>query len=139
LILWILISTLHSLIIMAKQTQQLPTLPHDEIASLAYSIYEKRGRQPGHHLDDWLEAEAQLLGRQAPDDDDDPALRADQTRGVQRPRLDTVNAKAAGGKKPLDPREYPLARDERGSASRAEIRRFTVGREAPRESQRQSR
>lgn len=32
----------------------------------AYDLYEKRGRQPGHELDDWLEAqeivEAEMIG-----------------------------------------------------------------------------
>ena len=32
--------------------------PHrDEIAQLAYELYEKRGRKSGHEMADWLEAE----------------------------------------------------------------------------------
>src|SRR5512143_4023125 len=27
------------------------------VAELAYRLYEERGRQDGHHLEDWLEAE----------------------------------------------------------------------------------
>lgn len=27
------------------------------IGKKAYELYEKRGREPGHDLDDWLEAE----------------------------------------------------------------------------------
>jgi hypothetical protein len=34
---------------------------HDEIAQLAFSLYESRGRQDGHHLEDWLHAEQQLV------------------------------------------------------------------------------
>lgn len=30
----------------------------------AYELYEKRGRRDGHALDDWLEAEAELTGRE---------------------------------------------------------------------------
>ena len=30
---------------------------HDEIAGVAYELYEKRGRAKGHELEDWLEAE----------------------------------------------------------------------------------
>ncbi len=30
---------------------------HQEIAEMAYSLYEKRGRKPGHQEQDWLEAE----------------------------------------------------------------------------------
>lgn len=34
---------------------------HEQIRRRAYDLYEKRGRQPGHDLDDWLEAERGLL------------------------------------------------------------------------------
>ena len=37
---------------------------HDEIAQLAFHLYESRGRQDGHDLEDWLRAE-ELLGRYA--------------------------------------------------------------------------
>jgi hypothetical protein len=40
------------------------------------------------------------------------------------------------GKRPLDPREYPLARDARGSAGRKEIRAKTQMVAAPRQSNR---
>jgi len=33
---------------------------HDEIAHLAYSLYESRGRQEGHQMEDWLRAEQEL-------------------------------------------------------------------------------
>jgi len=33
---------------------------HEEIARLAFSLYETRGRQDGHHIDDWLRAEKEL-------------------------------------------------------------------------------
>jgi len=39
-------------------------------------------------------------------------------------------------KRPLDPREFPQARDERGSAGREEIRAKTPMVSAPRQSQR---
>ncbi len=29
----------------------------DMIRKKAYELYEKRGRRPGHSMDDWLEAE----------------------------------------------------------------------------------
>lgn len=32
----------------------------EQIRQRAYGLYEKRGTQPGHDLDDWLEAEAEL-------------------------------------------------------------------------------
>jgi len=35
---------------------------HDEIARRAYEIFEQRGREHGHDLDDWLRAERELRG-----------------------------------------------------------------------------
>ena len=43
--------------------RQAPT--HDEIAQLAFSMYEARGRQDGHDIEDWLRAERELLGQHA--------------------------------------------------------------------------
>jgi len=37
------------------------TVSANDIACLAYAIYEARGRSDGAQLDDWLEAERQLL------------------------------------------------------------------------------
>src|SRR5262245_656425 len=34
------------------------------IAVRAYELYERRGGQGGHELDDWLEAERQVLNRE---------------------------------------------------------------------------
>lgn len=36
---------------------------HDEIAQLAFSLYEARGRQDGHDVEDWLRAEQELIQR----------------------------------------------------------------------------
>ncbi len=33
-----------------------------QIRRLAYEIYEERGREDGHDLDDWLRAEAEITG-----------------------------------------------------------------------------
>jgi Protein of unknown function (DUF2934) len=44
---------------MARKLLQNPT--HEEIACCACLIYESRGREPGGDLEDWLEAEAQLI------------------------------------------------------------------------------
>ena len=33
----------------------------DEIAQLAFSLYESRGRREGHHTEDWLRAEQELV------------------------------------------------------------------------------
>ena len=32
----------------------------DQIRTHAYQLYEQRGREDGHSLDDWLQAEAEL-------------------------------------------------------------------------------
>jgi hypothetical protein len=40
-----------------------PTI--DEIAQRAYEIFVARGEEPGHDLDDWLQAESELLRESA--------------------------------------------------------------------------
>ena len=42
-----------------------PRITDTDIARLAYELYEARGRTNGSHLDDWFEAERQLLKRPA--------------------------------------------------------------------------
>jgi hypothetical protein len=39
-----------------------PMLEH-EIRIRAYELYERRGAREGHALDDWLEAEYEVLGQ----------------------------------------------------------------------------
>jgi len=36
-----------------------------QIRQRAYELYEARGREDGHYLDDWLRAEAELVGTAA--------------------------------------------------------------------------
>lgn len=43
-------------VLIAPQVQQ-------KIADLAYILYEARGKEPGHELEDWLEAERRILGK----------------------------------------------------------------------------
>ncbi len=38
----------------------------DDIRAYAYHLYEQRGRDPGHDLDDWLEARAYLQSLSKP-------------------------------------------------------------------------
>ena len=46
---------------MAKEFGKATNGPtHEEIAERAYEIFEKSGRKPGHDLENWLAAEAQL-------------------------------------------------------------------------------
>ena len=46
---------------MGKYTGRRLSPTHDEIAQLAFSLYESRGRQDGHHIEDWLRAEQELV------------------------------------------------------------------------------
>ena len=38
---------------------------HEEVARVAYELYEQRGRVEGHDLDDWLKAEAIVRQQEA--------------------------------------------------------------------------
>ena len=46
---------------MGKYTGSRLYQTNDEIAQLAFSLYESRGRQDGHHVEDWLRAEQELM------------------------------------------------------------------------------
>ena len=46
-----------------KTTAPGPTA--EEIAQRAYEIFVARGGEPGHELDDWLQAESELLREHA--------------------------------------------------------------------------
>jgi len=39
-----------------------PTEREEQIRLRAYALYEARGRKDGHDLDDWLRAEAEIMG-----------------------------------------------------------------------------
>ena len=47
---------------MTKTKPPEPMLEH-EICLRAYDLYERRGRADGHALEDWLQAEAEILGQ----------------------------------------------------------------------------
>lgn len=38
----------------------------EQIRQRAHELYEARGREEGHDLEDWLQAEAEILGGKAP-------------------------------------------------------------------------
>ena len=40
-------------------------LTEEYIRLRAYQLYEQRGRQDGHDMDDWLQAEAEIFGKKA--------------------------------------------------------------------------
>jgi Protein of unknown function (DUF2934) len=56
----------HSPILTAKTLviEPSPNL-EEEIRRRAYELYEERGRQDGHDLDDWLRAEAEITAKNA--------------------------------------------------------------------------
>ena len=45
-----------------RPVEDIPPQVRQRIAEVAYQLYEKRGKQPGHEVDDWLEAERRVLG-----------------------------------------------------------------------------
>jgi hypothetical protein len=42
-------------------------LTEELVRERAYQFYEERGREDGHDLDDWLRAEAEMLGKKPSD------------------------------------------------------------------------
>ena len=50
-----------------KRSEPIATIPdpterEEQIRRRAYELYETRGRADGYELDDWLHAEAEILG-----------------------------------------------------------------------------
>jgi hypothetical protein len=45
------------------QASALGTDQRDRIERRAYELYEQRGCQPGHEVEDWLRAEQEVLGK----------------------------------------------------------------------------
>ena len=41
-----------------------PAQMEEQIRDRAYELYEARGREDGHEQEDWLQAEAEILGAQ---------------------------------------------------------------------------
>ena len=42
---------------LATDWRRMTAAAHDKIAHRAHQLYEERGREPGHDLEDWLKAE----------------------------------------------------------------------------------
>jgi len=45
-------------------TKSTPDL-QEQIRRRAYELYEQRGREDGHELDDWLQAESEVIQKKA--------------------------------------------------------------------------
>jgi hypothetical protein len=93
---------------LANNGYQPPT--RQQIAIAAFHLYVENGSQHGHDLDDWLRAEVLLMQKAK-------EIARDQ---VSEPKPKTVDRQLETY--PVETREHPMARDERGSASREEIR-----------------
>ncbi len=50
----------------ANTPPMLPTVDVGEVARRAYERYQARGCEPGHDVEDWLEAEQELQGAATP-------------------------------------------------------------------------
>jgi Protein of unknown function (DUF2934) len=48
----------------AQETKSTPDL-QEQIRRRAYGLYEQRGRDEGHELDDWLQAESEVTQQKA--------------------------------------------------------------------------
>ena len=46
-----------------RQANRSPLITEDAIAQRAYALYLARGREGGHDVEDWLQAERELLDR----------------------------------------------------------------------------
>lgn len=82
----------------------------EQIATAAYHIYMENGCQDGHDVDDWLHAEDLLTQK---------------LKAVSKVQAFDSNPEIVSQPTRIHPaatRQHPLARDERGSASREEIR-----------------
>jgi Protein of unknown function (DUF2934) len=49
----------------ATDWRRMTDAEHDNIARRAYELYEQRGREPGHELEDWLQAEHEVQQRRS--------------------------------------------------------------------------
>jgi len=51
---------------MPEETADSLESTEETIRLRAYELYEQRNCEPGHDLDDWLQAEAEILGKKRP-------------------------------------------------------------------------
>ena len=50
---------------LATDWRRMTAAAHDKIANRAHELYEERGREPGHDMDDWLKAEHDIEERRS--------------------------------------------------------------------------
>ncbi len=57
---------------MPKENAESIESTEEMIRIRAHELYEQRGCEPGHDLDDWLQAEAEIAGKKPPNKADSP-------------------------------------------------------------------
>lgn len=68
----------------------------EAVARRAYELFEQRGREPGHELEDWLAAEAELAGStEAPTSSSGSPIR--EVAEPESDALDATSGAAANG------------------------------------------
>jgi hypothetical protein len=50
---------------LATDWRRMTAAAHDKIANRAHELYEERGREPGHDMEDWLKAEHDIEERRS--------------------------------------------------------------------------
>jgi hypothetical protein len=53
-------------VLTAKPDEGSLELTEDLVRARAYRFYEERGREDGHDIEDWLRAEAEVIGKKPP-------------------------------------------------------------------------
>ena len=75
----------------------------EAIARRAYELYQQRGGEAGHEIEDWLQAEAELTARAEGANSDDLPDRLDgvsETRSFSPPEAVPPPRKGNGGRRP---------------------------------------
>ena len=52
-------------LVIPPRAEQIGDVPETEVARRAYELYEQRGRDEGHEVDDWLQAESEVTQHKA--------------------------------------------------------------------------
>ncbi|MCL5023241.1 MAG: DUF2934 domain-containing protein [Nitrospirae bacterium] len=71
---------------------------HDEIAKVAYELYEKKGRLEGRHHEDWMEAENIVKARYAKAEQRKPPRKGD-TAETLKEKAAKPERRTSSGKK----------------------------------------
>lgn len=67
----------------------------DEIAKVAYGLFERRGRVPGYEVQDWLDAERIVMSRREASDVKEIGPKAAKKKAAGAPKTEKAAVKAA--------------------------------------------